>query len=156
MPRRLTLVLALCAAIGGCRLTTDATAGLEVSLSAGGAQASATNPVDLTITIVNRRDQDVQTPDPRSYACFPPYRVSDSAGNPVVLPGRLCAAIGYSEVVLAPGDSLVLSARWSGDKASAVENFGAVPVSPGHYSIRARVRVDEHELSSAPVAVTVP
>jgi len=124
---------------------------LDVTLTVDRDVVDPTNPVRVTIIIVNRDSRLVKANHPLSYACRAPYIVLDQAGTAIALPGRLCLAIGYAPRDLAPGDSITITDKWSGDVEGADEIVKPAP--PGSYQLVARVVVDGREVGSAPVAV---
>jgi hypothetical protein len=148
------LALVLCVGLGACQSPTDLNGQLDVTVAVDRTEAAPTKPADITITIRNRGPDVVDTADPRSYACWAPYQVLDSADRPVLLPGRLCALIGYPLRSLAPGDSVTVRDRWSADMTDG--KGGATTVAAGQYRIVARVFGQGREFISVPVLVTVP
>lgn len=142
----------LALALAACQSATDVLPQLDVSLSLSTTSASQPAVVAVAVTVVNRSARVVQTPDPRSYACNPPYVVTDASGKTVVLPGRICTLIGYFPVELAPGASLVIHDRWALDEADGIR---ARQVDAGQYRVRGRVYGADQEQLSAPVTITV-
>lgn len=153
MIRPLVFAPVLCVALAACQLTTDARRALDVSVVVNRQVVSPIDPLEITVTAVNRGLRDVQTADPHAYDCSPPYAIFDGAGNTVALPGRVCSLILYAPVILNPGDSIVIHGQWSADMADA--SLGATPVAPGRYSVVAQVVGDGRVFTSDPLPVSV-
>ncbi|QJR37215.1 hypothetical protein [Gemmatimonas groenlandica] len=136
-----------------CRSATEVSSPLDISLWLSATSAAQPATIDVEVTVVNRDSRVVQTADPRSYACFPPYHVSDAFGRTVELPGRICAAIAFAPIQLAPGARVVIRDRWALDASD--RDRGSLPVDAGQYRVRARVFGAEQERVSAPITVTV-
>lgn len=83
-------------------------------MSVDRAVVTPSNPVTVTIVIMNRGSEDISVPDPRIYACFPPYRVFDRFGSAVELPSRACFLVAYADATIAPGATMTLVDRWTG------------------------------------------
>ena len=139
-------------AVAGPHGATDVTPQLDLSLSLSTTTVAQSAVVEVTVTVANRTARVVPTANPGSYACIPPYIVTDASGRPVVLPGRICTAIGYLPIELAPGASVVIRDRWAVD---AADGLRARKVDAGQYRLRGRVQGAGQELLSAPVTVTV-
>lgn len=153
MARR-KLALSLCLTLGACSSLTDANSAIVVNLSVDRAVVSQATPATVTVTMVNYGAKSIEVADPRSYACMPPFEVADASGRPVQLPGRFCLAIAYGQVTLAPGDSLTIRDRWSGERADTASR--PVFVSPGEYRLSARVVGRDGIITSPPVSLLVP
>lgn len=136
-----------------CRSATEVSSPLDISLSLSATSAVQPATIDVEVTVVNRDSRVVQTADPRSYGCSPPYHVTDPVGRTVDLPGRICAAIAFAPIQLAPGARVVIRDRWALDASDG--DRGSRPVDAGQYQIRARVFGAEQERVSAPVTLTV-
>lgn|SRR5512146_1057397 len=147
------LAVACCLALIGCAGTTDPARHVEVTISADREMADSTAPVHVTVVVVNRGTRVVDAANPRGY-CNPPFLVLNQNGRELPPPTRFCLAILYPPVPLAPGDSLTIRDRWSGDMYDAQR--GARPAPAGHYRLVARVGVEGRLLSSEPIDVIRP
>ena len=140
-------------ALAACHSATDVTPRLDVSLSLSPMTAVRGTVVDVAVTVINRDARAALTADPRSYGCRAPYDVTDASGRTVGLPGRICIAIAYGLIELAPGASIVIRDQWALDATDGAG--GARKVDIGPYRMRARVQGASRELVSDPVTVTV-
>lgn len=147
------LIAALACALPACRGITDVSRSPDVSVAVDRPVASISVPVEITIRVLNRGTDPVPSVDPSQNWCREMFGVYDDAGSRVTLPVRFCAAIKLPTVFLAPGDSLVVHDRWSGDAADA---FGrSTAVKAGLYHIVGRYSTDDGDITSAPVVVAV-
>ena len=147
------LISGIAFALSACRGITSVDTPVRVSVAIDRADASIAVPVQITVRVVNRGAFPVQALDPRVYSCMQAFRVYDEAGGRVALPVRYCSAIGYLPVSLAPGDSLMVRNRWSGDTADA--NGRPTAVKAGLYRIVGYAFADTREVTSDTVVVSV-
>lgn len=147
------LTLAACVALGACRDTTKVESGLHVALRADRTVVDSAHPLGLTVTVTNRSSRDVVTPDPRNYACLPTYVVLNEHGTAVAPVARICSAIAYAPKVLAPGETMEVHDRWSGDASGG--GLTAIAAPAGQYHIVAQVFGDGIVSTSDTVVVSV-
>jgi hypothetical protein len=142
------------AALSACTSSTEAHAPLlDIAMSVDRTIVTSNTPVNVTISITNRGSEDVQVADPRTYACFPPFRVLDRFASAVDLPGRACFTVAYADVTIDPGATLTLVDRWTGLRANG--SADPVPAAPGEYQIAAQVLVGHEFRTSAPRTIVV-
>ena len=146
------IIAAIVVTLGGCERMTAAPP-LGVTIAVDRAEASAAAPVGITVRLLNYGSEALTTLNPKSYGCFEWYRVYDNSGTEVPLPVRYCNLMGYLDVQLAPGDSIVLRDQWAGDVRDG--QFGAKPVPAGEYHIMAQVFAVDREFTTTSVAVQV-
>ncbi len=137
----------------GCRGIADVSTSLDVRVSVDRSVASVAAPVEITVRVVNRGAYTIQTVEPRQYGCPGPFLVYNGAGTLVPPAVRFCSLPLYAPVLLAPGDSVVIRDRWSGDTAGESGRSMAVPA--GLYRIVGRVYADNREIISTAVAVDI-
>jgi hypothetical protein len=140
-------------AIGACNEPTSVDRFVDVRLSTDREIVSPSTPAVITVVLANHGERTVETSDPRSYACMPPYSVQNEQGDDVPLPARFCALVAYAPVSLAPGATMTIRATWSAEKHDG--QLKNSPVAPGQYRLAARVPVDRRILTSEPVLVSV-
>lgn len=153
MRRASNLIAGVACALSACRGITDVSTSLDVSLTVDRSVASSSAPVEITIRVVNRGTDSVQTLNPLAYGCFQVVWVYDDVGNRVAPPVRYCSLPAYAPVILAPGDSVVIRDRWSGDTADV--NGRATAVRAGSYQIVGHVFAADREITSNSVVVAV-
>jgi hypothetical protein len=154
MRRRPTFpLLALLALAAGCDLSTSPTPTPDVALAVSGAVVRADQPVTLTVTTTNRTSRTLEVT--AQGGCMLPFIVRTTTGEVVGPPLPICAAVAYPPRPLAPGESMTLTASWSGERSGA-SAFSDQLVPAGEYELRGRVDVlDVGTVLSAPVRVRV-
>ena len=150
---RLPFALALCSMLGACSSVTDANRAVVVNLSSDRSVVNQATPATITITMVNYGPTAIEVAEPASYECMPPFEVTNASGSSIQLPGRACFAIPHGNVSVAPGDSLVIRDRWSGDQAGSASN--PMPAPAGTYRLAARLVAKDRIITSPPINLLV-
>jgi hypothetical protein len=94
-----------------CSNAVSVDRGLTVSITTNRAVVSATQPVEIAVTVSNHSSRAaVIWAD-----CGPYFVVFDQAHRIVGPPGRFCAAMLNPPRILAPGESFTIRDEWSGE-----------------------------------------
>ena len=117
-----------------CETVTGPDEGLVVSITTSRELVSATQPVSITVTVVNRSPWPARVP----IHCGPHFVVLDQQENRVGPAGRICSLIAHPPRTVAPGESFTFQDRWSGDGGEA-DALPAHRLAPGTYRIVGRV-----------------
>lgn len=147
-----SVVLCAVAALG-CADPLDPSRLVDVSVTTDRNVVSATQPVQVTVTVVNRSSVLVKTGAPESY-CYPPaFVVLDATLRERKPTPRVCLAIAYLPKTLLPGESIVIHDRWSGETADS--NGNLIRLSPGKYFLKGRAWTNNGYANGRAITITV-
>ncbi len=124
---RVTLLLAV--AIVGCVLGTDPHERMVVGITSSADRLVLGEPVAFTVAAFNPTGDTLRI---ELGSCALQFEVLDSAGHVVAPENLSCPLILWSGVV-GPGDSMVTTFTWRGDRMNAVVDDY---LDPGSYQIR--------------------
>jgi hypothetical protein len=130
---------------------TDVNDRLTLRLAADRSSLTASDTVRLTLTLINQSSEAATVLAP---SCPHFFTVTDALGRTAGPPRTACFAIMLPPVILAPGESLLVSDAWAADSGKAHDR-NTLRVAPGNYQIVASLIGEGRKVSSAPVTMAV-
>jgi hypothetical protein len=127
--------------LAGCRLLSGPDAPLVASISIDKPTVSTTDRAIVTVTVVNRSAVTVSTAQAAAYGCNAPFQVW-AGDQDLGAPSFVCTAQAFSQIQLAPGDSVVVQTGWVPQSARGSIGPGVYRLVPSVNNAGARNVVD--------------
>ncbi|MEO7998949.1 MAG: hypothetical protein ABI852_15970 [Gemmatimonadaceae bacterium] len=130
-----------------CNSPTQSTAAdLSVNMTASRAQFRSGDTTTFTTSIVNNGETTVVIAESSCVAYF-----EVSSGSHLVAPGQpICAAVAFSPIVLAAGETRQFKEVWHGENRTL-----QVMLNSGAYSVRSRVNTSVGAIVSTPLSIQI-
>jgi hypothetical protein len=144
----------LLAAVLASGCGTDAPAPVVATIDVAPATVSVSRPVEVSVSIVNASDEDVDVVDPRAVCGTHLFRLYDANDREIALPPRpeYCTLELVGPLRLHAGETVTASYSWT-PAIGTGDASGNLP--PGDYLLRARLYSMSGELPSAVVALRI-
>lgn len=148
-----TLLTAL--AMTGCASGTEPDQVLDVSVVLSADVVHPGEYVDVTVTATNRGARSVTVNGNPCQGALGAFVVTNGDGD-VIGPGEmLCSMVALPPTPVAPGEQIVLQAKWDGDSQRRTFNGPPVYLDPGEYQVRGQILTSSGRALSAPASVRV-